>query len=179
MTRPLEAHSTRFSRGFISRSSPCVTVEDARRPLQTACTTAQWSPGSYKRRRRLYSNPSAAPTARSVIVLWRSRAWIGVTAPLFEHPGKPLEAHDLPSNVLSLYSCLSSNRRSRCFSTSQPKSPCMRETICSSTRQLASSPVIKSWSGPAARCSNAKVMPWGSQRPQSKRSSRHNAREDQ
>jgi hypothetical protein len=143
VTRPLEAHSTRFSRGFISRSSPYVTVEGARRPLQTACTTAQWSPGSYKRRRRL-SSTSAAPTARSVIVLWRSRAWIGVTAPLFEHPGKPLEAHDLPSNVLSLYSCLSSNRRSRCFSTSQPQLPCMRGTICSSTRQLASSSVIKS-----------------------------------
>ncbi len=52
----------------------------------------------------------------------------------------------------------------------QPQSPCMRGTRCSSTRQPASSSVIKSRSGPAARCSNAKVMPWGSQRPQSKRS---------
>jgi hypothetical protein len=38
--RPLEAHSTRVLWEFIGGSSPAVTVEGARRPLQTACTTA-------------------------------------------------------------------------------------------------------------------------------------------
>src|SRR5215211_8151665 len=39
-SRSLEAHSTRVSWEFIGSSSPTATVEGARRPLQTACTTA-------------------------------------------------------------------------------------------------------------------------------------------
>ena len=70
----------------------------------------------------------------------------------------PSVAHYLPSNVLSLP--LSLFEQAIQVLLYLPTPIALHEgDLCSSTRQLASSSVIKSRSGLAARCFNAKVMP--------------------